>query len=54
MGAKGATVGVDEGIRELHEQAMIIIPATAPIKTSQNFLRMSIYVLLSGKMRSNK
>jgi hypothetical protein len=54
MGARAATVGVDEGIRELHEQAMIIIPATVPIRTSQNFLRVSIGYLLFGIIRSNK
>jgi hypothetical protein len=42
----GAEVGVGVGMRELHEQAMITIPAMAPIRTSQNFLRISICFLL--------
>jgi hypothetical protein len=45
----GAMVAVGVGIRELHEQAMITIPATAPINTSQNFLRTSMCFLLSEK-----
>jgi len=43
----GAAVGVGVGIRELHEQAMITIPAMAPIKTNQNLRRISIRLLLS-------
>ena len=46
-------VEVAEGIRELHEQAISIIPAMDPIRTSQNFLRVSIYILLFFKMESN-
>jgi hypothetical protein len=52
--ARGSAVAVGVGMRELHEQAMITIPATAPIKTSQNFLRISICTLLSRKMTVRK
>ncbi len=45
----GGAVGVGVGMRELHEQAMITIPAMAVINTNQNFLRISIWLLLSGK-----
>jgi len=48
--ARGTAVAVGVGMRELHEQAMITIPAMAPIKTIQNFLRISIDPLLSRKM----
>jgi hypothetical protein len=48
--AMGTAVGVGVGMSELHEQAMITIPAMAPIKTIQNFLRISIGTLLSRKM----
>jgi hypothetical protein len=44
--AGGNEVGVDAGIRELHEQAMMNSPAMAPIRTSQNFFRVSIWFLL--------
>ena len=49
-----STVGLAKGVavsgkwREEHEQAMIVIPATAPIKTSQNLLLISISLLLWG------
>jgi hypothetical protein len=42
--ANGAMVGLGVGKRELHE-AMIAIPAMAPIDTSQNFPCISIYFL---------
>jgi hypothetical protein len=48
--ARGSAVAVGVGMSELHEQAMITIPAMAPIKTIQNFLRISIDPLLSRKM----
>jgi len=42
--ANGAMVGLGMGMRKLHE-AMIPIPAMAPIDTSQNFLCISINFL---------
>jgi hypothetical protein len=49
---KGPVVGLGVGMRELQE-AMITIPAMAPIITSQNFLRISICLLLSRKIWLN-
>jgi hypothetical protein len=46
----GVGVAVRLGTSELHEQAMITIPAMAPIKTIQNFLRIFICLLLSRKI----
>jgi hypothetical protein len=48
----GAEVGL--GVRELHEQAMITIPRMTPMITSQNFLRVSICLLLYRIIYWNK
>jgi hypothetical protein len=42
----GVGVGSNEGVSELHEQAIITIARTVPSKTIQNFLVVFMFILL--------
>jgi hypothetical protein len=42
----GVGVGSNEGVSELHEQAIITIARTVPSKAIQNFLVVFMFILL--------